>query len=170
MGRKGGSMQEENIRKLGKLIKGIRVAMLTTAEDDGTLHSRPMATQHIDFDGDLWFFTLNHTAKVFEVKRHRQVNLSYSDPENQRYVAVSGRASVVRDREKARELWNPLHRAWFPKGLDDPELTLLKVAAEKAEYWDSPSAPVVQLIGFVKAMAAGKRYEPGENVKLDFER
>jgi hypothetical protein len=60
----------------------------------------------------------------------------------------------------------PLLKAWFPDGLDDPALALLRVDIEKAEYWDSPSSTVVHLVGFVKALATGKTYEPGEHEKV----
>ena len=67
------------IKTLGALIKDIKFAMLTTVEDDGSLRSRPMATQQAEFDGDLWFFTGASSAKVGEVQRDRQVNVSYVD-------------------------------------------------------------------------------------------
>jgi len=161
--------RSDDIKKLWGLIKDVKVAMMTTAEPDGTLHSRPMATQETEFDGDLWFFTSIKSAKVDEVRQNQHVNLSYADPDDNQYVSVSGTAQIVRDRQKAEELWSPVHRAWFPKGLDDPELALIRVNVEKAEYWDSSSSTMVQLIGFVKAMASGKRYDadPGEHGKVN---
>ena len=155
------------VQKLGAMIKDIKIAMLTTVDADGSLRSRPMATQSTDFDGDLWFFTRADSPKVDEVRRDEAVNLSYAAPAKQRYVSISGTARLVRDRAKAEELWNPLLKAWFPQGLDDPDLALLKVAVEKAEYWDSPSSTMVHLVGFVKALATGQPYKPGENEKID---
>jgi general stress protein 26 len=149
---------QENVAKLAKLIKGVRVAMLTTVEADGCLRSRPMHTQENYFDGTLWFFTWVDSAKVHEIEHDQHVNLSYADPSEQVYVSVSGRARLVRDRAKIEELWNPVHKAWFPQGVDDPNIGLLRVDVEKAEYWDSPSSKVVQLIGFTKAMLTGKAY------------
>ena len=158
-----------DVKKLGELIKGIHIGMLTTADDDGTLHSRPMATQRTEFDGDLWFFTGAHSGKIHEIERDRHVNISYAALDDNRYVSVSGIAQIVRDREKARELWNPLYKAWFPEGLDDPNLRLLRVRVERAEYWESPSSAVVQLAGFVKAMATGTAYDDaGEHQKIAF--
>ena len=157
----------QDVKKLAKLIKGIKIAMLTTAEDDGTLRSRPMATQQTEFDGDLWFFTREHSPKADEIQRDRRVNLSFADPSDSRYVSVSGTARVLKDKAKAEELWNPIYKAWFPKGLDDPELALLRVNVEKAEYWDSPGGAVVHLVGFVKAMVTGTPYKPSGNEKLD---
>lgn len=158
----------DNIKKLRELIKDIKYAMLTTTEDDGTLRSRPMATQQSEFDGDLWFFTSADAPKVHEVEHHQQVNVSYAEPDQQKYVSVSGTAQLVRDRSKIEELWNPLFKAWFTQGLDDPNLALLKVSVDKAEYWDSPSSKVVRLVGFLKSIATGKSIDNlGEHEKIE---
>lgn len=151
------------VEKLGELIRDIQIAMLTTIGADGILHSRPMATQKTPFDGDLWFFTAASSLKVDELQDHRQVNLNYADPKGNRYVSVSGTASVFRDRAKEEELWSPIYKAWFPKGLDDPDLLLLRVAVDEAEYWDAPSSKMVQVVGFVRALVTGKQYEPGDH-------
>lgn len=156
-----------DIQKLARMIKGIRVAMLTTKDEDGTLRSRPMGTQEAEFDGTLWFFTQAGSPKVGEINREHEVNISYADTDSNRYVSVSGRATLVRDRDRIREMWTPAMKAWFPEGVDDPEIALLRIEPEKAEYWDGPGSAVVQLAGFIKATATGRRYEPGENEKLD---
>jgi general stress protein 26 len=157
---------QDVVEHFGDLIKDIKVAMMTTVEADGSLRSRPMWTHDREFDGELWFFTREHSPKVGEVENDHHVSLAYSDPTRERYVSVSGRCRLVLDKEKARELWNPTLKAWFPEGLDDPELALLCVHVEKAEYWDTPSSRMVQLAGFVKATLTGTAYEPGDNQKL----
>jgi general stress protein 26 len=160
--------RDESVKKIGELIKDIEFAMLTTVEEDGTLRSRPMATQQVEFDGDLWFFTQANSPKVDEVEREHEVNVSYASPDDQRYVSVSGRAQLVRDPEKIKELWNPAYKAWFPEGLDDPELALLKINVKQAEYWESSSSAVVHLFGLAKAAVTGQEYHPGENEKINF--
>jgi general stress protein 26 len=140
------SASQENIARLAKLIKGIKMALLTSVAADGSLHSRPMATLDRDFDGTLWFFTSAGGRTADEVEEHRQVNVSYAMPEKQHYVSVSGTASLVRDREKITELWNPLFKAWFPRGQEDPDLALLRVDVEQAEYWDAAASSLVPLV------------------------
>jgi general stress protein 26 len=159
--------REEAIEKLNKLIEDIDFAMLTTVDTDGVLRSRPMSTQEAEFDGTLWFFTSDKTHKVEEIERDNRVNASYAEPKDNVYVSVSGTASIVKDRAKMEELWNPILKAWFPKGLDDPSICLLKVDVEQAEYWDSPSSTLVQVVGFVKAMVTGQRANGGENEKIN---
>ncbi len=161
--------RNEHIKRLGELIKDIKIAMLTTAEEDGTLRSRPMATQQAEFDGNIWFFTRASTPKVDEVEHNNHVNLSYAQPDDNCYISVSGMAELVRDRAKAEELWNPMYKAWFPQGLNDPDLALLKVSVEQAEYWDSSSSTMVHIAGFVKALITGKPYSGGEHEKLNLD-
>jgi general stress protein 26 len=157
--------REESIEKLKDLIEDIDFGMLTTM-DGGKLRSRPMSTQEAEFDGDLWFFTSDKTHKVDEIEADSRVNVSYSKPDDNVYVSVSGTAAIVKDRAKIEELWNPVLKAWFPEGLDDPTLCLLKVSVEEAEYWDSSNSTLVQIAGFVKALVTGKAAQGGENEKI----
>jgi general stress protein 26 len=149
--------REQMIAKVAELIKDINIAMLTTEAEDGLLHSRPMATQKSEFDGTLWFFTGLSTGKVSEIDWNPEVNLSYAEPKDTRFVSVSGSAEIVDDRAKMQELWSDIYKAWFPQGLDDPDLCLMKVEISFAEYWDVPSGKMVQVFGFLKALATGER-------------
>ncbi len=159
------------VAKLGEMIKNIKVAMLTTRKSDGSIHSCPMMTQGKQFDRILWFFTAAHSAKGSEIAEDQEVNLSYADPSGNRYVSVSGRAKLVRDRAKAQELWTPAVKAWFPKGLDDPELALLQISVERAEYWDAPSTSAVTLFQLAKSLLTGRPYqgEGTEHERIELE-
>ena len=159
--------QEEAIAKLRDLIKKIDFAMLTTCDDDGTLRSRPMSTNgEVEFDGDLWFFTHASSHKVEEIERRPQVCASFARPDKQEYVSMSGRAELVLDKNKIKEMWKPELKAWFPDGPDDPDVALLKVHVSKAEYWDAPSSLAAHVFGLVKATLTGKPATPGEDVKV----
>jgi general stress protein 26 len=159
--------EPDNIKKLADLIKGIRIAMLTTVDAGGILRSRPMATQQQDFNGELWFFTSRTAHKVVEITTDHHVNLAYSDPSDNRYVSVSGMGRIIVDRKKAVALWTPLMNAWFPKGLEDPDLALLNVTPTQAEYWDAPSSKVVLAIDFAKAMFTGQPASPADHARIN---
>ena len=133
------------VKKLRKMIRSVPVAMLTTVAADGSLRSRPMATREEDFDGEIWFFTRFHSPKSDEIQENQKVNVAYVSPKNDRYVSISGTASLVRDPEKVKELWRGELKAWFPEGKKDPELALLKVTVSKAEYWDAAQNRMVDL-------------------------
>lgn len=158
----------ENLNKLIDMIKDVDIAMMTTIDDDGSLRSRPMRTQKSGTDGILWFFTGYESGKSHEIKDNdAHVNLSYSKPSDELYVSVSGRASLTRDKQKIEELWNPTLKAWFPGGKDDPNIGLLKVTIDKAEYWDAPNSTLIHLYGMAKAALTGEGAKTGDNKKLN---
>jgi general stress protein 26 len=131
--------------KLAALIEALDVGMLTTSEADGTLRSRPMATQRME-GRTLWFFSGKDSPKMHEIGAAAQVNVSYADPNNQIYVSVSGIAKRSGDRHKIGELWNDRVQRWFPQGPADPQLSLLAVEIAQAEYWDVGSRAMVRLL------------------------
>jgi general stress protein 26 len=143
---------DADLRKVWELIKNIEIAMLTTQSSDGSLTSRPMATQRVEFDGELWFFTEASSHKVDDVNQHSNVNVCYSDSEKNRFISVSGKARIVRDKSKALALWQPFLRAWFQGGVDDPEVALLKVTVERVEYWESASSKVVRIFDILQSV------------------
>ena len=122
---------------------------------------------NVEFDGDLWFFTYGDTPKVHEIETRPQVNVSFSSPKDQTYVSLSGRAELVRDKAKVHELWSPSLKAWFPDGEDTPDIALLKINVEKAEFWDSPSSPIAHAIGLAKSLVTGQTGSVGDNRKVE---
>lgn len=159
--------QQEDVKKLIEKIKDIKVAMMTTMETDGSLRSRPMRHSDVKADGIIWFFTGYESGKSHEIQNDSHVNLSYSEPKDELYVSVSGRASLTRDRAMIDELWSPALTAWFPEGKDDPNIGLIRVSIDKAEYWDAPNSVMVHLYGMVKAAITGEPAHPGDNKKIN---
>jgi general stress protein 26 len=161
--------REDDLQKLREMVKEIDFCMLATVDENGDLHSRPMSSNgDIDPDGDIWFFTSASSHKVNEIEKRPKVNVSFADPDNQRYISISGTAQLVRDRKKIDELWRPEFKMWFPEGKDDPEIALLRVGLEKAEYWDSPSSTVGYVLNFVSSLVSGKEADYGANKKMQF--
>ncbi|GEN79119.1 pyridoxamine 5'-phosphate oxidase family protein [Actinotalea fermentans] len=157
---------DEGTRKVADLVKGHRIAMLTSIAADGTLVSRPMALQEIEFDGDLWFFAERSSRKVANVAANAQVNVTVGSATT--WVSLTGTAVVVDNPERKRELWNEAVKAWYPDGPDDDGLVLIKVVADSAEYWDTPGR-LATLVSYAKARVTGQRYEGGENARVEME-
>ena len=138
--------RSEELARLASLVRQMKVAMLTTVEPDGSLRSRPLETLELDREGRLWFFTQAHAPKSAEVQAgDHQVNLSYASPRDEDFASISGTARIVRDRERMQKLWSASLEPWFPKGLEDPDLALLEVRIDKAEYWDQPRRENVKI-------------------------
>ena len=141
------------IETVRKLIKGIDTAMLTTVSEEG-LVSRPMKTQEIEFDGDLWFMTKKDTGKFHELLRNRQVNVAYA---GKSFVSIRGEAELVESVSKLKELWSPAYEELMETTYDDPNLILIKVKAETAEYWDTGNK--FKMVKFMFRRLMGKNTE-----------
>ncbi len=157
---------EEGMKKIGELIKDVRICMMTTAAGDGSFDSRPMATQKTDFDGTVWFLTRHESGKVEEIEQDAHVSLVYADPSNQTYVSAKGRASISRDKAKIHELWNPMYKAWFPAGENDPQIAVLKVDVTEAQYWEASSSKLVFGLKYLAAAVTGGEVSVGESGKV----
>ena len=158
----------EAVQKLARLIKDIDFGMLTTRDADGRLYSRPMSHNgHVEFEGDVWFFTYANSHKVYDIEARPQVNVSFASPKDQTYVSLAGWAELVQERAKIEELWTPALKAWFPDGVDTPGIALLKIHAEKAEYWDAPSSPVAHAVSLVKSLTTGQAGNVGDHQKVN---
>jgi general stress protein 26 len=148
--------------KIGELVKGIHIAMMTTVAKDGTMSSRPMAVQDKPFDGTIWFLTRSTSEKIGEVEEDQHVTLTFAEPSSSKYLALKGRASVSKDRAKIKELWNPMYKAWFPKGEDDPEIAVMRVDVSEGDYWEANGGKIVMMVKYAVAAATGKKVEVGE--------
>ncbi|MBG6237655.1 general stress protein 26 [Mycetocola sp. CAN_C7] len=156
---------DADMKTIAALIKAARIALVTTVTATGHLHSRPLAVQETDFDGDLWFFTQDPSSKVDDIRGHDQVNAAFESGKG--YLSIAGRATVVHDREKVDELWTPMVEAWFPDGKDDPTVALIRVDAESAEYWASTEPGVVTAFKIAKAVVTRSEPDVGENKSVD---
>lgn len=157
----------EDIDYLRGKIDGIRTGMLTTYSLTEGFHSRPMGTAQLDPQGNLWFFTNELSTKVAEISHENKVSVTYSDTKDNVYLSLNGIAETVDDKLKMQELWNPFVGVYFPKGLDDPKLTLLKVDLTSAEYWDSSEGKIVVLFKLALAKITGKKPDLGKHDEVE---
>lgn len=146
-------LKQEDIETLRELIKDVDIAMLTTATEEG-LVSRPMKTQEVEFDGDLWFFTKKDTNKYHEILHNQDVNVAYV---GKSYVSVRGKAEIVEELAKKKELWSKVYEKFLQTTYDDPDLILLKIKVEAAEYWEQGN--LLKKIAFFYKTMTGKNSE-----------
>ncbi|MDB6002513.1 MAG: ral stress protein [Rhizobacter sp.] len=156
--------------QLWELIHDIKFAMFAARSSDGEIRSRPLTTQNkIDEGGVLWFFVSKSSELVQDLRTEPQVNVSYADPGDDSYVSVAGTATLSEDRAKVEELFTPMAKAWFTQGPNDPDLQLVQVRIDQAEYWDVKESKVTQLFKMAKSAVTGQPPSGmGEHRELDF--
>ncbi|TFZ04102.1 pyridoxamine 5'-phosphate oxidase family protein [Ramlibacter humi] len=154
--------------KLWDMIKDIRFGMLTHRHADGGLHAHPLTTQNqaLGEQGILYFFVSKATELGQRLQADGNVNVSYSDTHKDVYVSITGRAVVSNDRSAKERLFNPMTKAWFPGGVDDPDLELIEVHVVHAEYWSVKESKPTQLFKMAAAAVSGERPKMGEHKEV----
>jgi general stress protein 26 len=158
---------EEALKKFKKLVNDINICMFITNNQNEKDHTRPMATIEVEENGTLWFFTDIRSIKVEEVSADNKVHLIYSHPGKDSYLDVWGKASVVTDKQQIRDKWSTIVKAWFPDGVDDPNLALLKVEPQNNYYWDAETGKMVQFFKMAASIVSGKTLADGAEGKLN---
>jgi general stress protein 26 len=160
--------RKQEVATLAKLMKKIDIAMLATIGKGGYLVSRPLSTQAATFDGEhIWFMTRADSPKVAEIRRNARVNVAYASKDANTYISASGDARAVRDQALIDRLWNDALKAFFPKGPNDPNLTLIEVRVRTIEYWDGPGSWIGKAATYLAALVTGNDDLMGENRIVD---
>lgn len=150
------------------LTSGFRNAMLVTRGLDGSIHARPMAVAEIAPDAEACFSTSLESPKIAEIEADPRVLVTFQS--RSEFATIQGTATVVRDPAEIDRLWSESWRIWFPRGKEDPNLCLLKVAADRGEYWDTSGVEGLKFaFESVKARLSGRTAEKSEvqNAKVE---
>lgn len=157
---------------LWDLIKDTKFAMLAHRHTDGRLHSHPLTTLNkaLDEGRILYFFVSRKTELGQRLQADGQVNLAYANPGKDTWVSVTGQARVSEDMAKKKDLFNVMTKAWFPGGPEDPDLELVEVVIEEAEYWNVKENKLLQMFKMATAAATGNPPKKmGEHAELHFQ-
>jgi general stress protein 26 len=122
--------------KMEQIIRSIQIGMLKTLQENGELRSRPMLCADYDFD-TLWFLIKESRPLIAESMSNRIVSVAFASPEKKIYASVTGLAQLVEDTKLVQKLWRPEMTSWFPGGLNESGLALLRIDIQHIEAWDS---------------------------------
>jgi general stress protein 26 len=146
---------QEALKKFKKLVHDINVCMFITNNKESE-NTRPMYTVEVEDNGTLWFFSDIRSIKVEEVSADHTVHLVYAHPGKESFLDVWGNASVVTDKQTIKDKWTAFVKAWFPGGIDDPNISLLKVNPQQVYYWDAEAGRMVSFIKIIAGAITGK--------------
>ena len=117
---------------------------------------RPMNVRKVDDEGVLWFLSASDSHKNQELDRTSEVVLLFQGSTHSDFLQLSGIASVSRDPEKIKELWEAVLKTWFTEGVDDPRITVIKVVPDQGHYWDNKHGNMVAGIKMMIGAISGK--------------
>jgi general stress protein 26 len=148
---------QDAIEKIKELTKDNKVCYFCThSSGNNSLGTRPMAVQEIDDEGNLWFLSSKDSHKNLELEKDNSVRLLFQGSKHSDFMVIEGNASISDDKEKIKELWEPIVKTWFTEGVDDPRISVIKVEPVKGYYWDNKHGNAVAGIKMLIGAAIGK--------------
>lgn len=158
----------EHFRELTKRTKHLKNGMLTTLSASGRIHSAPMRTFAIEDDYLIWMFASKDSESVKNIILNGDCMLNYADQETFLYVSINAHGEISTSTAEIDRLWKDKYTSWFPYGKTDPNLCMIKLSPERAEYWDNPDNGISQIFSIVKNVLKGEAPTEGENKVLNF--
>ncbi len=149
------------VEKIKDLAKAADIAILVTNLSNVPLSSRPMSTQDVDDEGNIWFISKDESHKNEDIINDSRVQLFYSNKTSSEYLSIYGNAEVLTDRDRIEELWSPIAKTWFKDGKDDPTITLIRVVPADAYYWDTKENKLVSLMKIAYSALTGADTDGG---------
>jgi general stress protein 26 len=147
----------EAIERIKATVKETETCFFCTSHSEGPSEgTRPMNVRQVDDAGNLWFLSADDSHKNLELAADPEVSLFFQGSEHSGFLHLRGRATVSRDRAKLQELWEPILKTWFTGGIDDPRITVIRVAPTGGYYWDNKHGNMVAGAKMLIGAALGK--------------
>lgn len=161
MGKTDNLFSREAIEKIKKICDDTRTTMFCSNLGARPFSSTPMATQKVEEDGTIWFFSGKDSDRNADLKREPEAQLIWSSESNEEYLSLYGRAEVVFDQQKAEEIWSPEVKVWFQEGPTDPNLSLIRFTPQDGYYWDTQHGKVVAFAKMAASYVTGETMDDG---------
>jgi general stress protein 26 len=149
------------IDKLKELIKSESICFFCTQLTEQPINTRPMSTQKVDDEGNIWFMSSIKSGKNAEIEEDNAVQLFYSNSSSFEFLSVYGNAMILTDRDKIYEMWTPFAKAWFEDGKDDADISLIKIVPQSAYYWDTKNNKIITMIQILASIVTGNTPDDG---------
>lgn len=147
----------EAIKKIQELVEKTETCFFCTgAAEQNSSGTRPMAVQEVDDAGNLWFLSADDSHKNAEVEHDSHVRLYFQGGKHSDFLVLDGVATVSRNKQRIQDLWKPIMKTWFTEGIDDPRITVIRVAPTQGYYWDTKHGIAVAGIKIMIGAATGK--------------
>lgn len=152
-------------KKIKELAESIDYTMMATDLKSQPFHVVPMSTKKVDDEGNIWFLSNKTSEHNQNIQKEQKVQLIYAGKGSYEFLSVYGKASIITDKDKIEEFYGEADDAWFD-GVDDPQITAIKVEPEDAHYWDTKNGKIISLLKIASSAITGNKTDLGEQGDL----
>ncbi len=158
----------EATKKIKELTDSAKTCFFCTGMTAGkAFATRPMSVQKVDEEGNFWFLSANDSHKNEELMMDPAVQLLFQGSSYSDFLNIYGTATVSKDKEKIKELWEPILKTWFTGGVDDPRISVIKVMPTEGYYWDNKHGNAVAFVKQIAGAVIGKTLDDSIEGKLE---
>lgn len=154
------------VEKIRALAEAARVCLFGTVLMRPPITVRPMSVQSVDAAGNLWFLSARSSATNREIAESADVQLFFANPGSAEFMTLEGVATISDDPALRREHWTPIAKTWFNQGVDDPEVTVIKVEPSNGYYWDTKHGKTVAFLKIAAGAVTGQTFDDGVEGKI----
>lgn len=159
---------KEAIAKLTELAEGAKTCFFCTNIKTGLpLTASPMELLKVDNEGNLWFMSTKDSQRNQELETDSFTHLFFQEHQHAGFLNVYGISEIILDKAKIEELWKPLHKVWFQEGVDDPNISLIKVVPTQSYFWDTKNGQVIAFAKMALSLLTGKTMDDSVEGKLE---
>jgi general stress protein 26 len=158
----------EAIEKIKDLVKSAKSCFFCTHASSGSSKGvRPMSVQQVDDQGVCWFLSANDSHKNLEINAENTVDLYFQASAHAGFLHLTGIASISEDKEKIKELWEPVVKTWFTEGEDDPRISVIKFVPKEGYYWDNKHGNFIAGMKVLAGAVTGKTLDDSIEGKIE---
>lgn len=154
------------VEKIRELAESTRVCLFGTALQRPPLSVRPMTVQSVDESGNVWFLSARSSTTNRDIHASPAVQLFFANPGTSEYMTLDGVGMISDDPAVRREHWTPIAKTWFNEGVDDPEVTVIRVEPNDGYYWDTKHGKTVAFLKIAAGAAMGKTFDDSVEGKI----
>jgi general stress protein 26 len=157
----------EAVKKIKELADKATCFLCSNIKTGIPFSTRPMSVQQIDDEGSLFFLSANDSHMNSEIEADQFVQLLFQRSAHSDFLNIYGIASISQDKEKIKELWEPIMKTWFTEGEDDPRISVIKIEPTEGYYWDNKHGNAIAFLKMAVGAVIGKTLDDSIEGKLE---
>jgi general stress protein 26 len=131
--------KEDALQQSLSMVNHSPIAMLGTNGDDGYPNIKAMLKMENEGLKVIWFGTNTSSKRIAQLERDARTCVYFIDDEQFKGLMLVGTVEILHDDESKKRLWRKGFEMYYPKGVKDPDYSVLRFTAQRGNYYHNLS-------------------------------